>query len=205
MGGLANLEAKGLTLARGGRVVLRDIAFSLRAGEAVAVEGRNGAGKTSLLRTIAGFLEPIAGTIHLHLENGEAVETGEERGRFAGWLGHQDGLKPQFSPLEHLAFFQRFYGRRGDIGARLVQVGLGRLKDMPAQYLSAGQRRRLALARLLVSERPLWLLDEPFAALDVDGKELVRQLITSHTDTGGMVVAATHEPLGIRAIRFELA
>jgi heme exporter protein A len=203
--GLANLEADSLALTRGARVVLRDVSFSVRAGEALAVEGRNGAGKTSLLRAIAGFLEPVSGTLRLSVEGGDAFDTGEERGRFSGWLGHQDGLKLQFTALEHLSFFQRFYGRRGDAATTLARVGLARLKDMPAQYLSAGQRRRLALARLLVSERMLWLLDEPFAALDLDGKDLVRDLITGHAKGGGIVVAATHEPLGIACSTFQLA
>jgi heme exporter protein A len=185
--------------------VLRGLSVTVRAGEALAVEGRNGAGKTSLLRAIAGFLEPQSGSIQLSFRDGAAVASGEERGRFVGWLGHQDGTKPQFTPREHLQFAQRFYGRADDSTNALNRSGLARLGDVPAQYLSAGQKRRLALARLLACARPLWLLDEPFAALDNEGKTIVRDLVAEHCARGGIAVAATHEPLGISCRTLQLA
>jgi heme exporter protein A len=172
----------------------------------LAVEGANGAGKTSLLRMIAGFLAPAAGTLTLS-DDGRPVTDAEERGRFIGWLGHQDGLKPQYTVMEQLHFYAALYGssfRRSappfpQAGEEdvLEQVGLARQRDLPCRHLSAGQKRRLALARLLVSNRPLWLLDEPFAALDTAGQALIVRLMTAHCGKGGMVIAATHDPLGL--------
>ncbi|HEY3639063.1 MAG TPA: heme ABC exporter ATP-binding protein CcmA, partial [Rhizomicrobium sp.] len=166
--------------------------------------GRNGAGKTSLLRAIAGLLEPRAGDIRLRLHNGDIVAAGEERGAFVGWVGHLDGIKPQLTPLEHLKFQTNYMGGSGDKDAPLSACGLAPYRDLPAQYLSAGQRRRLAFARLICSDRPLWLLDEPFSALDGEGKNFIRTLIERHCAEGGIVVAATHEPLGITGAALEL-
>jgi heme exporter protein A len=171
------------------------LSFRVTAGQALAVEGANGAGKTSLLRMIAGFLAPAAGRLVLKSATGE-TDDAEERGRAIGWLGHLDGLKPQLTVIEQLRFYARLYGKP-DPDALLEQVGLARQRDLPCRYLSAGQRRRLALARLLASARPLWLLDEPFAALDTAGQTLVAQLMLQHCGTGGMVIAATHDPLGL--------
>jgi len=120
----------------------------------------------------------------------------EERGKKIGWLGHHDGLKPQLTVQEQLTFWAALY--RGIANAEvLAQVGLARQTDLPCRYLSAGQKRRLALARLLVSNRPLWLLDEPFAALDTSGQALVAQLMALHCGQGGIIIAATHDPLGL--------
>ncbi len=193
---LASIEGDALACRRGGRILFRGLDFSVQAGTALALEGPNGAGKTSLLRLIAGFLAPEAGAIRLRTNDG-VVEDGEERGKLAGWLGHHDAAKPQLTAGEALGFFARLYGVRADIGDALEGVGLARLADLPCQYLSAGQKKRLALARLKACARPLWLLDEPFAALDTDGKLLVRELIATHIARGGIVIAATHEPLGL--------
>jgi len=189
---------------RGGRTVFRDVSFHVEAGQALSLEGPNGAGKTSLLRMIAGFLSPAAGTIRLQMKNGE-ISDGEERGRFVGWLGHSNAAKPQFSPRETLRFFVNLYRASGDIDAALHKVGLGKVRDLPCQYLSAGQKKRLVLARLMLTTRPLWLLDEPFAALDADGKALAASLIAAHCKGGGIVLVATHEPLGVEGRRFSLA
>jgi heme exporter protein A len=161
----------------------------------LAVEGANGAGKTSLLRMLAGFLAPAAGRLLVKTATGENDDA-EERGKSVGWLGHQDGLKPQLSVREQLDFFANLYGNEAD-GAVLEQVGLARQADLPCRYLSAGQRRRLALARLLACRRPLWLLDEPFAALDASGQRLIAHLMARHCGEGGIIIAATHEPLGL--------
>jgi heme exporter protein A len=169
----------------------------------LALEGPNGAGKTSLLRLIAGFLAPEAGTIRLRTKDGE-VEDGEERGKLAGWLGHHDAAKPQLTAAETLSFFASLYGVRADIAEALAGVGLARLADLPCQYLSAGQKKRLALARLALSKRPLWLLDEPLAALDAAGKTLLRDLVSAHASAGGIAIAATHEPLGVESARLVL-
>jgi heme exporter protein A len=193
---IASLTAERLTLQRGTRRLFEGLSFSVKAGQALALEGANGAGKTSLLRLVAGFLPQGAGRVFL-TEDGKEIAEPEERGRFIGWLGHHDALKASFTVSEQLSFFGKLYGRDGYLAALLGQVGLERQADLPCRYLSAGQRRRLALARLLLSQRPLWLLDEPFAALDTAGKSLVARLIALHCGQGGMVIAATHDPLGL--------
>ena len=193
---IASLTAEKLALQRGTRRLFEGLSFSVKAGQALALEGANGAGKTSLLRLLAGFLSQAAGRVFL-TEDGKEIAEPEERGQFIGWLGHHDALKASFTVSEQLEFFGKLYSRDGDRAALLEQVGLTRQADLPCRYLSAGQRRRLALARLLLSQRPLWLLDEPFAALDTAGKSLVARLIALHCGQGGIVIAATHEPLGL--------
>jgi heme exporter protein A len=191
------LTAEKLACARGERRLFDGLSFRVRAGQALAVEGANGAGKTSLLRLIAGFLAPVSGRILVKMGESESDDA-EERGRLVGWLGHLDGLKPQMTVLEQLTFYARLHAiRDADLSPVLAQVGLARQSELPCRYLSAGQRRRLALARLLVSRRPLWLLDEPFAALDTSGQALVAQLMARHCGEGGIIIAATHDPLGL--------
>jgi heme exporter protein A len=194
---LKGLAVENLTLERGGRELFRALGFRACAGEVISVEGPNGAGKTSLLRLLAGFLQQASGTIALTVSDGIEISDAEERGEFIGWLGHQDGVKPQLTPFETLAFYSRYYGMTGDIAAALAEVGLSRARDLPAQYLSAGQKKRVALARLKLTGRPLWLLDEPLASLDTAGKTLAAQFIQEHCRAGGIVIAATHEALGI--------
>jgi heme exporter protein A len=192
---ISSLVAEKLTCTRGERTLFEQLSFRVSAGQALAVEGANGAGKTSLLRILAGFLSQAGGRILLKTEQTESDDA-EERGKLVGWLGHQDGLKPQLTVREQFTFFASLY--RGDTDpAVLAQVGLQRQADLPCRYLSAGQRRRLALARLLASKRPLWLLDEPFAALDTAGQALVAHLMARHCGEGGLIIAATHEPLGL--------
>jgi heme exporter protein A len=193
---IASLTAEKLALQRGSRRLFEGLSFRASAGQALALEGANGAGKTSLLRLIAGFLPQAAGRIFI-TQDGQEIAEPEERGQWIGWLGHQDALKASFTVSEQLAFFGKLHDRSGDHAALLEQVGLARQAELPCRYLSAGQRRRLGLARLLLSQRPLWLLDEPFAALDSAGKGLVARLIALHCGQGGIVLAATHEPLGL--------
>lgn len=201
---LRSLLAENLSCIRGGRLVFRDVGFRVEAGQALSLEGPNGAGKSSLLRMIAGFLPPAAGL--LLLQNGDAeISDNEERGNFIGWLGHHDAAKPQLTPRETLQFFAALYRITADVNAALDEVGLGKARDLPCQYLSAGQKKRLSLARLKLSNRPLWLLDEPLAALDTAGKSLAAQFISSHCAKGGIAIAATHEALGIDAARLALA
>ena len=190
------LEVRDLTCIRGHRVLFRDLSFSLAAGRALSLQGPNGTGKTSLLRLIAGFLRPAGGTIRLRTD-GEEVADAEERGKFMGWLAHQDAVKPQLGVREQLAFFTQLYGSGRNPEDAMRTFGLMPLAELPGQYLSAGQKRRLALARLQLSARPLWLLDEPLAALDTAGKKLVAETVTAHCASGGIVVAATHEELGV--------
>jgi len=192
---ISSLTAEKLACVRGDKRLFDGLNFRVSAGQALAVEGANGAGKTSLLRMIAGFLAPAGGRLVVKTAQGESDDA-EERGKSIGWLGHQDGLKQQLTVIEQLQFFAHLYGRIAD-AALLEQVGLARQADLPCRYLSAGQRRRLALARLLASKRPVWLLDEPFAALDASGQTQVAQLMARHCGEGGIIIAATHDPLGL--------
>jgi heme exporter protein A len=197
-----SLTITNLTCVRGERMLFRDLSFSAAAGQAVAIEGPNGVGKTSLLRTIAGFLVPAAGRIVIAASR--EISEPEDRGKEIGWLGHHDGAKPQLTPTEVLLFFAHLYGCGADVARALADAGLERCATLPCQYLSAGQKKRLALARLKLSGRALWLLDEPLAALDTNGKKFAADLIAAHCASGGIALAATHEPLGIVCERLTL-
>jgi len=187
------LSGRDLRCVRGGREVFAGLAFEASAGEALALIGHNGAGKTSLLRLIAGLLTPEGGTITL--DGGEPDTPVAEQ---AHYLGHRDALKPSLSVAENLGFWRDFLGgERTDLSAAIEAVGLGHAAELPAAYLSAGQRRRLSIARLLVVQRPIWLLDEPTSALDIKGQELFVGLMQDHLARGGIIVAATHTSLGI--------
>ena len=201
---LVSLDIENLTCIRGQRMLFRGLGFAVAAGRLLCVEGPNGVGKTSLLRLIAGFLRPASGTIRLKTDSGDIVDT-EERGKFIGWLSHQDAVKPQMSVREQLDFAARLYGCDSASGEAMESFGILGLADLPGQYLSAGQKRRLALARLKLCGRPLWLLDEPLAALDTAGKKLVAQTVAAHCASGGIVVASTHEAMGLECETLRLA
>lgn len=189
------LYGRGVTCVRGGREIFADLDFALPAGTALAVTGANGAGKSSLLRIIAGLL-PISGG-SVTLEGGDGELTLAEQ---AHYLGHRDPIKGALTARENLAFWQDYLGGGGeDLVASLKAAGLGHVADLPAAYLSAGQRRRLSMARLLAVKRPLWLLDEPTSALDTAGQAIFATIMTTHLADGGLIAAATHTPLGIAA------
>jgi len=189
------LLGMGVSCVRGGREVFSGLDFEACSGEALAVIGANGSGKTSLLRLIAGLLASAGGSIAL--EGGESELTLPEQ---AHYLGHRDALKPALSVLENLNFWRDFLGGEAfDARDCLGAVGLDHAVGLPAAYLSAGQRRRLSIARLLAVRRPVWLLDEPTNALDVGGQNLFAGLMSDHLGRGGLIVAATHAPLGIAA------
>lgn len=187
------LSGKDLACVRGGREVFTGLGFSVDSGQALAVTGRNGAGKSSLLRLIAGLIPHQAG--ELALEGGDGELTLAEQ---CHYLGHRDALKPALTVTENLAFWRDFLGGGADdLGAALSAVGLDRISHLPAGYLSAGQRRRLSIARLLTVRRPVWLLDEPASALDTAAQAVLAALMTRHLDDGGVIMAATHGPLGL--------
>jgi len=194
------LLAEGLSAIRGERTLFRDLSFATPAGEALLVSGPNGSGKTTLLRLLAGLLPPSAGRITVAGSEDPLNET-------VHFIGHLDALKGALSAAENLAFHKSLFGGTGDtVEAALARMGLGALSSLPAQILSAGQRRRAALARLLVSHRPIWLLDEPANALDIAGQKLLATLMQEHRARGGIVVAATHARLelpGAKGIALE--
>lgn len=184
------LNAKDLTCERGGRIVFRDVSLSLRPGQLMQLTGPNGSGKSSLLRLIAGLNESQTGAV--------ALDGGSEDltlGQQAHYLAHQEPVKGALSVFENLAFWRDFLGG-GDVDAALDAFDLSRLSSYPAGLLSAGQKRRLALARLVLVPRVLWLLDEPTVGLDTSSLARLVGVMAKQLDQGGMIIAATHVPLG---------
>jgi heme exporter protein A len=197
---MLRLSASGLACIRGSRSVFSGVNLELVAGEALALVGPNGSGKSSLLRLIAGLIRPAGGRIEL--ADGSPEQTIAEQ---AHYLGHQDALKPSLTVAENLGFWGSFLGTAAvSLGPALAAVGLGGIADLPAAYLSAGQRRRLSLARLVAVPRPIWLLDEPASALDTAGQTQLADLMRQHLAGGGLIMAATHGPLGIEARELRL-
>jgi heme exporter protein A len=200
------LRAEGLSIDRGGRRVIRATSFALEAGEALLVTGPNGAGKSTLLRAIAGLLPLAAGSVHLAPSAGFDRDASlSERSHY---LGHADAAKAALSVRENLEFWAALLGSRHrpahSVEEALTRLDLSRLIDVSAGLLSAGQRRRVALARLLMTKRPLWLLDEPQNALDSRALDCLLDMAKEHLAGGGIIVAATHTPLPIepgRALR----
>ncbi len=188
------LQSEDLACERGGRVVFKGVNFRLSGGEALVVTGRNGAGKSSLLRVIAGLLHVAAGRLEFIGGDGEAT-LGEQ----SHYLGHLDAVKPSLSVSENLSFWAAFLGAQGNVPIEqaLEAVDLNQLADLPAAYLSAGQRRRLSIARLAAVKRPIWLLDEPTSALDAPSQDRLTTLMREHLAGGGMIVAAAHGPIGL--------
>jgi heme exporter protein A len=194
---MMQLRADDLACNRGGRSVFQGLNFSLGAGEALVVTGRNGAGKSSLLRVIAGLVRIAAG--RLTLDGGELDAPIAEQ---AHYLGHQDALKPSLTVGENLQFWTEFFGVGHDaVEPALDTVDLSALAGLPAAYLSAGQRRRLSIARLVAVPRPIWLLDEPTSALDVSSQKRLANLMRDYLTGGGMIVAAAHGPIGLERAR----
>lgn len=189
------LTAGELSCLRGGRLVFRDIGFVLGPGEVLQLTGSNGSGKSTLLRVVCGLLAPAGGAVTLEGAGEEDVVADH-----CHYLGHDNALKPSMPAEANLRFWRSVFGPTGsDAATALATIGLGHIADLPAGYLSAGQKRRLALARLLVSRRFLWLLDEPTAALDAASESLFGRLVEAHVAAGGAVIAATHVPLPFSA------
>jgi len=196
---MLQLSATELGCVRGFRSVFNDLSLQLASGEALALTGPNGAGKSSLLRLLAGLLRPSAGRVAFEGDTDEGAVA--ER---AHYLGHLDAFKTALTVGENIEFWIHYLGGKHDAAPALAAVGLESLEHLPAAYLSAGQRRRLSLARLIAVSRPLWLLDEPASALDSGGQEMLAGLMRTHLARGGMIVAATHGPLGIECKELQL-
>jgi heme exporter protein A len=187
------LSAVDLACHRGGRDVFTGVSFAVSSGEALTITGRNGAGKSSLLRLVVGLLRLAAG--RLTLEGGDPELNIAEQ---AHYLGHQDALKTSLSVAENLHFWAGYFGAKStDITGPLEAVGLAALAGLPAAYLSAGQRRRLSIARLLAVRRPIWLLDEPASTLDAAAADRLAALMREHLSGGGLIVAASHGSIGL--------
>ncbi|WP_309644218.1 heme ABC exporter ATP-binding protein CcmA [Phenylobacterium sp.] len=195
------LTIQNLALRRGGRLLFQGLDLSLKAGEAAALTGRNGAGKTSLLRAVAGFVGPETGSIAF----GD-LDPSEARSEHIHFAGHHDGQKPARTVREELDFWTLWTGGTAE-SARLAleALELGSLLGLEVRRLSAGQRRRLAFARLLAAPRGLWLLDEPLSPLDADWRARFAAMMAEHLAKGGMIVAAVHDPLPIPATIVEVA
>ncbi|WP_054310502.1 heme ABC exporter ATP-binding protein CcmA [Mesorhizobium sp. 1M-11] len=188
------LIAENLSGERGGEPVFEDIDFSVEDGESLVITGPNGSGKSTLLRVVAGFLPAARGSVRI----AEVDETFPSIASACHYLGHQNAMKTALTVTENLVFWQQFCGKgRLDIGEALDAVGLDGIGHLPFGYLSTGQRRRAAIAKLLVSHRPLWLLDEPTAGLDKASEQRFTGLMGTHCAAGGIVMAATHLPLGL--------
>ncbi len=197
------LELINLDCVRGGRTLFRDLNLTVADGTLVQLQGANGSGKTSLLRIIAGLLEPEKGDVRW---SGKNINTlGEEYWQAIAYLGHRNGIKEELTPLENLKISSGVAGNKistEDAQAALKLVGLERRQNLPVRYLSEGQRRRAALARIVISKSKLWILDEVLAALDTAAVELVKRLIEGHLNNGGMAIVATHHELNVSAGSF---
>jgi len=191
------LIAETLTISRGTRTIIKDLSFAVDAGSALVLTGPNGAGKTTLLRVIAGLIKPDRGQVHLTGSDDIVVDA--TLGECCHYVGHLAAVKARMTVGENLAFWARYLGGVEPRVDRAVEVlGLTHLRDVPAGLLSAGQRRRVGLGRLLVADRPVWLLDEPTTALDAASQDVVKGLIIAHLGKGGLAIMSSHavEPPG---------
>jgi len=201
---LTRLEIEGLTLSRGERRLFAGLSFALAAGEAAALTGANGAGKTSLLRAVAGFIRPDVGAVVFHDATG-MIEAETARRSALHLLGHHEGLKPQRTARQELGFQVEWLGgSTADLDAAIARLKLSSLLDLETRKLSAGQRRRVSLARLVAAPRALWLLDEPLAPLDEAWRSVAAELMAEHLAGGGMILAAVHDPLPVPARSLDL-
>ena len=191
----AGIAAHGLACVRGGRTVFTGVDFAVPPGGALVLRGPNGSGKSSLLRLLAGLLAPAAGTITWN--GAPAAADPEALHARLRYVGHLDAVKPALTVAENLAFWARLHGGEGDVAESLESLAIGHLAAVPARLLSAGQRRRLALARIVAAPAPLWLLDEPTVTLDEQSVAIVEALIAAHRGGGGLVVVATHAGLDV--------
>ncbi|MBW3096732.1 heme ABC exporter ATP-binding protein CcmA [Pseudohoeflea coraliihabitans] len=199
--------AEGLAGGRGGTALFQDVSFALESGAGLAIVGENGVGKSTLLRILAGLLPAARGTFELRDDEGAVLIAHEH----LHYLSHRNAMKRELSVHDNLDFWKSFSDPSGDAGglsaeAAIAAVELEGIGHLPFGYLSTGQQRRIGVARLLVTRRPLWLLDEPTAALDLRSSRLFAALAEAHLDDGGLLIAATHLPLGVDGVEtFDLA
>ncbi|WP_436358175.1 heme ABC exporter ATP-binding protein CcmA [Brevundimonas sp. CEF1] len=202
---LTAVDIAALSLSRGERLLFQGLSLRLSAGEATALTGANGAGKTSLLRAVAGFIRPDSGAITFGGADGEALDQETARQGGVHLLGHLEGLKPTRTARQEFDFQTAWLG--GDEAAReaaVARLALTPLLDLETRKLSAGQKRRLSLARLIAAPRVLWLLDEPLAPLDERWRAVAAELMAAHLAAGGMILAAVHDPLPVPARGLDL-
>lgn len=210
--GRLQVRVEKISVARGGRTIVRDVSFALEPRRPLILRGPNGTGKTTLLRALAGFLPLSAGAIHLD-GNDHSDET--TVADVCHYIGHLNGIKPTLSVIENLHFWAGYLALQNAVGMQpdvpplpdvLATFGLESLADIPAGYLSAGQKRRLGLARLQAVWRPIWILDEPTVSLDTASTDMLTAVIDAHVACGGLLIAATHVPIGLAdAVMLELA
>ena len=192
------LVAENLSAKRGESYIFQGLSFEVAKSTALVVTGANGSGKSTLLRVVAGLLAPDAGQVRISDTTASVMRASEA----CHYLGHRNAMKRELTVRENLIFWQSYMGNFGEglgisIEEATEQVGLAGISHLPFGYLSAGQQRRMAIAKLLVAWRPVWLLDEPTAALDVSADDMFAGLVKAHLSAGGLVVAATHQPIGI--------
>lgn len=193
------LIASDITCLRGGRLVLEGVSFELVRGVASVLRGPNGAGKSTLLRVVAGLVDHQEGGLAWLDDAGQPIDEDETPvSSLFHYVGHLDAIKPGLSVRENLGFWGELYGARGDVEAALDTLGIGALADVPGAFLSAGQKKRLSFARLLLGKRSLWILDEPSVSLDVEGVALVAALMKSHCEAGGSLLVTTHVDIGLK-------
>ncbi|WP_028746410.1 heme ABC exporter ATP-binding protein CcmA [Rhizobium mesoamericanum] len=192
-----HLAAANLAARRGEDLIFEGVSFRLESGEALVLTGKNGSGKSTLLRVVAGLLRQERGSVSFTDAQGSTLH---RVGEISHYLGHRNAMKSELTVAENLDFWRRFLGETHtavSTDEAAEAVGLGGITHLPFGYLSAGQQRRFAFAKLLIAYRPVWILDEPTAALDASGDHLFAELVEAHRHKGGIVLAATHQPLGL--------